>query len=93
MIGFPMSALATPEARISARAPAMLRPWVTVRDLSSGIGFTPHEYGGVHTPPRLWIRLGYEATLPARDADRLSASRDGWLSPRSGNAAGWAPPG
>ena len=37
MIGLPMSAPATPEARIRARAPAMLRPWVTVRDLSSGI--------------------------------------------------------
>ncbi|GGO60229.1 hypothetical protein GCM10012286_83630 [Streptomyces lasiicapitis] len=38
MIGFrPMSAPGTPEARIRARAPAMLRPWVTVRDLSSGI--------------------------------------------------------
>ena len=32
-IGLPMSAPATPEARSSARAPAMLRPWVTVRDL------------------------------------------------------------
>ncbi|OEV16833.1 hypothetical protein AN221_29445 [Streptomyces nanshensis] len=37
MIGLPMSALATPDARIRARAPAMLRPWVTVRDLSWGI--------------------------------------------------------
>src|SRR5882757_1263442 len=40
-IGLPMSALATPEARISARAPAMLRPWVTVRDLNSGTVSTP----------------------------------------------------
>lgn len=39
MIGLPMSSLATPDARISARAPAMLRPWVTVRDLSSGMRF------------------------------------------------------
>ncbi|GGZ28861.1 hypothetical protein GCM10010327_69030 [Streptomyces nitrosporeus] len=37
MIGLPMSSLATPDARIRARAPAMLRPWVTVRDLSWGI--------------------------------------------------------
>ncbi|GGZ14548.1 hypothetical protein GCM10010365_38130 [Streptomyces poonensis] len=38
MIGLrPMSSPGTPEARIRARAPAMLRPWVTVRDLSSGI--------------------------------------------------------
>src|SRR4051812_32162904 len=36
-----MSALSTPDARISARAPAMLRPWVTVRDLSSGTVSTP----------------------------------------------------
>src|SRR5450830_2176517 len=32
MIGLPMSSAATPVARSSARAPAMLRPWVTVRD-------------------------------------------------------------
>src|SRR5450830_811093 len=37
MIGLPMSSAATPVARSSARAPAMLRPWVTVRDRSSGI--------------------------------------------------------
>ena len=82
-----------PDARIRARAPAMLRPWVTVRDLSSGIGFTPHEYGGVRTPAAtVWIWLGYEATLPARDADKWSACRYGRLIPRSGNAEGWAPP-
>lgn len=43
MIGLPMSAPATPEARIRARAPAMLRPWVTVRDLSSGIALAPQH--------------------------------------------------
>ncbi|MNI75259.1 hypothetical protein D3C73_1313930 [compost metagenome] len=37
MIGLPMSVLATPEARSSARAPAMLRPWVTVRERSAGM--------------------------------------------------------
>ncbi len=36
MIGLPKSSLATPEACMSARAPAMLRPWVTVRDLRAG---------------------------------------------------------
>ncbi|BCW61380.1 hypothetical protein StoSoilB22_03530 [Arthrobacter sp. StoSoilB22] len=37
MIGLPMSVLATPEARNSARAPAMLRPWVTVLERSAGM--------------------------------------------------------
>jgi hypothetical protein len=37
MIGLPMSVLATPEARSSARAPAMLRPWVTVLERSAGM--------------------------------------------------------
>src|SRR5450756_1826719 len=32
MIGLPMASAATPVARSSPRAPAMLRPWVTVRD-------------------------------------------------------------
>lgn len=41
MIGLPKSSLATPEACMSARAPAMLRPWVTVRDLSSGTTISP----------------------------------------------------
>ena len=40
-MGLPMSSRATPVARSSARAPAMLRPCVTVRDLSGGM-----------TPPR-----------------------------------------
>jgi hypothetical protein len=37
MIGLPMSSRATPVARSRARAPAMFRPCVTVRDLSAGI--------------------------------------------------------
>ena len=37
MIGLPKSSRATPVARNSARAPAMLRPCVTVRDRSSGM--------------------------------------------------------
>ncbi|GLU63360.1 hypothetical protein Pure02_16100 [Paenarthrobacter ureafaciens] len=37
MIGFPISELATPEARSSARAPAILRPWVTVFERSAGM--------------------------------------------------------
>ena len=41
MIGLPKSSLATPVARSSARAPAMLRPCVTVRDLSGGIAELP----------------------------------------------------
>src|SRR5665648_431607 len=53
MIGLPMSAAATPVARSSARAPAMLRPWVTVRDRRSGM-VTP---SGASAPPRV--------TLPA----------------------------
>ncbi|MFC6930403.1 hypothetical protein ACFQHO_08710 [Actinomadura yumaensis] len=36
-IGLPKSSRATPLARMSARAPAMFLPWVTVRDLSGGI--------------------------------------------------------
>ena len=39
-IGLPMSEPATPAARSSERAPAMLRPWVTVRDLNSGMAPT-----------------------------------------------------
>jgi hypothetical protein len=35
-IGLPKSSRATPAALSRARAPAMFRPWVTVRDLSSG---------------------------------------------------------
>ena len=48
MIGLPMSSLATPDARIRARAPAMFRPWVTVRDLSSGIA--AHSFSVVAVP-------------------------------------------
>ena len=46
--GLPMSAAATPEARISARAPAMLRPWVTVRERSAGMrrSWCPDPAGG-----------------------------------------------
>ena len=40
MIGLPRSSRATPVARSSARAPAMFRPWVTVRDLSGGMGIS-----------------------------------------------------
>ncbi len=36
-IGLPKSSRSTPAARSSARAPAMLRPWVTVRDRRAGI--------------------------------------------------------
>ncbi|GHI15943.1 hypothetical protein Scinn_54060 [Streptomyces virginiae] len=86
MIGLPMSSLATPDARIRARAPAMLRPWVTVRDLSSGMRFTPHECGWPYGRPRLRIWLRYEATPTARDPDGVSAWRDGRLIPRSGTA-------
>jgi hypothetical protein len=39
-IGLPISEPATPAARSSDRAPAMLRPWVTVRDLNSGMAPT-----------------------------------------------------
>src|SRR3954452_23956880 len=42
-IGLPKSSRATPAARRSARAPAMLRPWVTVRDLSPGMQGTLAE--------------------------------------------------
>ncbi|GHH57358.1 hypothetical protein GCM10018773_64620 [Streptomyces candidus] len=77
MIGLPMSSLATPEARMSARAPAMLRPWVTVRDLSSGIGFTSQEYGcgGVRVRARgteACGTTGVERTPPIQDLDRSS---------------------
>jgi hypothetical protein len=41
IIGLPKSSLATPVARSSARAPAMFRPCVTVRDLSAGIPELP----------------------------------------------------
>jgi hypothetical protein len=41
MIGLPKSSLATPVARSSARAPAMFRPCVTVRDLNGGIAELP----------------------------------------------------
>ncbi len=40
-IGLPKSSRATPDACMRARAPAMLRPWVTVRDLSSGMAAPP----------------------------------------------------
>src|SRR5215467_6634538 len=43
MIGLPKSSLATPVARSSARAPAMFRPCVTVRDLSGGIAELPSQ--------------------------------------------------
>src|SRR5450756_2615330 len=51
MIGLPMSAAATPVARSSARAPAMLRPWVTVRDRRSGM-VTP---SGASAPPQVTL--------------------------------------
>src|SRR3954467_9733942 len=40
MIGLPKSSRSTPVARSRARAPAMFLPWVTVRDLSGGMGTT-----------------------------------------------------
>ena len=40
-IGLPMSSPATPLARISARAPTMFLPWVTVRDRSGGMTCSP----------------------------------------------------
>src|ERR1700758_4134302 len=43
MIGLPKSSLATPVARSSARAPAMFRPCVTVRDLNGGIAELPRD--------------------------------------------------
>src|SRR6202012_941462 len=43
MIGLPKSSLATPVARSSARAPAMFRPCVTVRDLNGGIAELPSQ--------------------------------------------------
>ena len=46
MIGLPMSWLATPDARMSARAPAMLRPWVTVRERSAGMSLVKHAQRG-----------------------------------------------
>ncbi len=41
IIGLPKSSDATPVARSSARAPAMFRPCVTVRDLNGGIAELP----------------------------------------------------
>lgn len=70
MIGLPMSSLATPEARIRARAPAMLRPWVTVRDLSSGIVARLLQTG--------WAVC--EPTPRLQDLDRVSGWRDAWLA-------------
>src|ERR1700722_4930066 len=43
IIGLPKSSDATPVARSSARAPAMFRPCVTVRDLNGGIANSPHH--------------------------------------------------
>ncbi len=37
MIGLPKSSFLSPVARQSARAPAMFRPWVVVRERSSGM--------------------------------------------------------
>src|SRR3984885_4376227 len=43
MIGLPKSSDAPPVARSGARAPAMFRPCVTVRDLNGGIANSPHH--------------------------------------------------
>src|SRR5580693_4439365 len=43
IIGLPKSSEATPVARSRARAPAMFRPCVTVRDLNGGIAELPHH--------------------------------------------------
>src|ERR1700722_2178656 len=43
IIGLPKSSDATPVARSSARAPAMFRPCVTVRDLNGGMPNSPHH--------------------------------------------------
>ena len=48
-IGLPMSSPATPLARISARAPTMFLPWVTVRDRSGGMTCSPQ---GCSNPQR-----------------------------------------
>src|ERR1700759_915143 len=44
-IGLPKSSSPMPVARQSARAPAMLRPWVLVRDRRAGIGGSVHRAG------------------------------------------------
>ena len=49
-IGLPMSSPATPLARISARAPAMFLPWVTVRDRSGGMTCSPQGCGAFSVP-------------------------------------------
>src|SRR3954452_1447522 len=73
-IGLPKSSRATPAARRSARAPAMLRPCVTVRDLSPGMQGTLADvrvplppacsigYWDIG-PPRLELRVGRDAAL------------------------------
>ena len=49
-IGLPMSSPATPLARISARAPTMFLPWVTVRDRSGGMTCSPQGCGAFSVP-------------------------------------------
>src|ERR1700691_973275 len=65
MIGLPKSSRATPAARSRARAPAMLRPWVTVRDLSSGI--QRRLYGGGGVGGRRWRPVDQRLTRVTQD--------------------------
>src|SRR5262245_46572473 len=78
IIGLPRSSRATPVARSSARAPAMLRPYVTVQNLSGGMSppgsrflqvWKPSAYrcrgthGGLAARRRGW-RLAVQRTTP-----------------------------
>src|SRR6516165_2082187 len=73
MIGLPRSSLATPVARSRARAPAMLLPCVTVRDLNPGMPKLPSPdvsaglRGTTRAPPAVCVgRSAYRRGGPRR---------------------------
>ena len=51
MIGLPKSSSSTPVARSRARAPAMLRPWVLVRERSAGMSVPSRRWAGAAARP------------------------------------------
>src|SRR5579863_8473256 len=83
-MGLPMSSRATPVARSSARAPAMLRPCVTVRDLIAGM--TPPGAGYSQAFEAFSVPVPSRPPLPPAQARRIRAARN--AGPQRGQLSG-----
>jgi hypothetical protein len=59
MIGLPKSPSFMPVARQRPRAPAMLRPWVEVRERYGGMGIAPMEWGSGRNSANLTVTFAF----------------------------------